>query len=82
MNLADNLNNEVRVSKVANSFAKMRVIDYPGSKNFIDEIPEDRWQLPVESGGLGIGGPNANLAVVYVVDAQVCNGIIFYTEIW
>lgn len=49
----------------------MRIIDYPGSKNFAEEIPDTKWHLPVEKGGLGIGGANANLAVIYVVDAQV-----------
>jgi hypothetical protein len=64
------LTTEARVQKL-DSFSKMRIIDYPGSKNFVDEILEQKWCLSVEKGGLGIGGPKSNLAVIYVVDAQV-----------
>merc|ERR1712050_797367 len=31
------LTNDVRVYKVSNSFAKIRIVDYPGSKDFVDE---------------------------------------------
>jgi Ras-related GTP-binding protein C/D len=65
------LTQDVIVTRFTQSFAKIRIIDYPGCKNFLDDIPDpENWAIPVDKGGLGIGGPNANLAVIYVIDAQ------------
>ena len=71
------LTQDVIVTRFTQSFAKIRIIDYPGCKNFLDDIPDpENWAVPVDKGGLGIGGPNANLAVIYVIDAQVKTGYI------
>ena len=59
------------MSRVTNSFAKIRIVDFPGSRDFHLEIDENCYGKSVDNGGLGIGGSHANLAVIYVIDAQV-----------
>ena len=56
---------------MTNSFAKIRIVDFPGSRDFHLEIDENCYGKSVDNGGLGIGGSHANLAVIYVIDAQV-----------
>jgi len=64
------LTTETKVSRVENSFTKIRIVDYPGSRDFQSEINENCYGKPVDLGGLGIGGSHSNLAVIYVIDAQ------------
>ena len=86
--LPENHVNLVREShdvKVLNvqSFRNIKIIDIPGHREYLFDIPDEHWSLSVEEGGLDLpkcpedsrdsrrSNCEKTIGVIFVIDAQV-----------
>ena len=73
---------DVKVLNVQ-SFRNIKIIDIPGHREYLFDIPDEHWSLSVEEGGLDLpkcpedsrdsrrSNCDKTIGVIFVIDAQV-----------